>query len=108
MCDLSDRDILSFNIQTIPEPTPVIEISSNTQMNVVGVEQDNSNLYPFVQSIMSSSIIPTNALESLALATHAILLCHGFICICERDTGGKQVTGFAPPLSGEIIYLSES
>jgi hypothetical protein len=102
MCGICDRDILTFDFQS-NENTKVSSSSISTSMELQDEPQPPA--YPFILSIQRSGIVPSQYLESIALAAHAILLQQGFICICERETGKKPVAGFAQPLSG-LLFLS--
>jgi hypothetical protein len=107
-CGLRDRDILSFEYQMESGVKRSSEMSQSTAVAAVAPSSSNlvreqQSLHPFVLSIQRSGIVPSNSLEALALAAHAILLQMGFICICERDTGNRQISGFAQPLSGDAL-----
>jgi hypothetical protein len=104
---ICDRDIISFEFQS----SGLKRSSEMSQSATAAPSTSSSNfpqerqapLHPFVLSIQRSGIIPSNILEAIALAAHAILLQIGFICICERETGKTQIAGFAQPLSGLSI-----
>ena len=58
---------------------------------------------PFVEAIARSGARPTVPLEAAALASHAVILQMGFVCIRERTSNDLgAVSGFAPPLSGPL------
>lgn len=96
MCGICDRDVITFDFQFNNDDKKISNVSSEVQ------EQP---AHPFILSIQRSNILPLLPLEAIALAAHAILLQSGFICIYERDSGKKQVAGFAQPLSG-CLFLS--
>jgi hypothetical protein len=105
-CGLRDRDILSFEYQMESGVKRSSEMSQSTAAaapSSSNLVREQQSLHPFVLSIQRSGIVPSNSLEALALAAHAILLQMGFICICERDTGNRQISGFAQPLSGDAL-----
>jgi hypothetical protein len=104
MCGICDRDILTFDFQSNEENSKVSSASNSMELQ----NQPQPSAYPFILSIQRSGILPSQSLESIALAAHAILLQQGFVCICERDSGKKPVAGFAQPLSGLSFVISFS
>lgn len=107
-CGVIDRDTIFLETTNTPTPsatssTVVTSTSTaviNEDMEVASPNESLSQHCYFLDSITRSSLIPCSPLEAVSLASHAIILQMGFVCISERPDP-NAVPGFAPPLSGK-------